>query len=178
MVDKCTWTFRFKSCPNVCSAVNIPTVKPLEFANDKIVLAANFVMIFNKSLLSQNKTQSLSGIVKVICCHSVFGNILCCLLIHISVCFFPQEEQAFDLHVKGTITVWSQSLFEHLYFAYPRNLVPQLSNLVIARTISFLIIFLLDWKNIHQFPFSKRICLTVYEGCLKSLWLICSFFNN
>lgn len=93
---------RFKSLPNVCNAVNIPTTIFFFAAIYWMIPAAMPEIKPNKNRLNQNIGHRESGIVNVICCQRVLGKTLVVLLIHRSVCFLPQLEQNLPLHVKAT----------------------------------------------------------------------------
>ena len=116
VVERWTCTLRFKSLPKVWRAVKIAGTTSSLRARVIMQSAANLVIWFNNSLLSQNKSQSSDGIVNVICCHSVLGKILFCLAIHVAVAFLPHEEHSLDLQVWGIIFMLSHLSLEHLYF--------------------------------------------------------------
>ena len=109
--------------------------------------------------LTQKKSQSRFGMVKVICCQVVSGSVLKLFLIQSSVAFFPQDEQNLDLQECGASMLWWH--FGQTKKRYPRKRVLPTS------TFSTLIMMLVRMrrrcvrKNFHQFPLSRRMSLSL-----------------
>lgn len=71
--------------------------------------------------------QSLSGMVKVTCCHSQSGRMCCCSAIHCSVAFMPQALQPSPLQLRQMYLVWEQWGEVQQYRREPMVGVPQAS---------------------------------------------------
>lgn len=87
VVDRCICTFLFRSLPKVWMAVKMPGTTLWFWARVLTDSAAKALISFSKNLLSQNKSQSSEGIVKVMCCQEVSGKMLFCLKIQSSIFF-------------------------------------------------------------------------------------------
>lgn len=92
--------------------VKIPGMSCLKAAIALMDSADNRLNWLSSSRLSLNKRLIVFGIVKLMCCHSVLGNISICRWIHAAVAFLPQDEQNRLLQVKRTSLTCEQLVLE------------------------------------------------------------------